>query len=755
MRRSKGYSTWLICRIAIVLILIAGDIKAQNKYCSYVDPMIGAGGHGHVFVGASVPFGAVQLGPENIYKGWDWCSGYHYSDSVAVGFSHTHLSGTGGSDQSDVLIMPYTGPVKLTQGTAKQPLSGWGSLYDHLHEKVKPGYYSVLLKTYGITAELTASERVGFHQYHFPAGKNARVMIDLKDGCNDRATATSIKLIDPYTLVGSRFSQGWANDQRLFFAIRSSMPIKNFRVYEDTVLINGTAATGKATKGLISFDKAPSLIRLKVGISPVSIEGALNNIKAEIPSWDFAGVARQAERKWNAELSKIDIETHDTDERKVFYTALYHTMIDPAIFNDHNGDYRGTDKKVYRHAAFTNYTVFSLWDTYRALDPLFTIIQPERQSDIINTMLAIYRQQGKLPIWHLDGCETNLMPGVSGVQVLAEAYLKGIKRIDPRLAWDAVHTSTMRNEFGLKFAKNLEYIPVDSVRESVAKALEYAVSDGSVALLAKKMGKREEASYYTKRAQNYKLYFDHGSGFLRGKMADGRWDPVFDPVRFSQPWIKDYTEGNAWQYLWLVPQDVEGLIALLGGDKGFSTKLDSLFTIQPPVDNHVPPDITGLIGEYAHGDEPSHHIAYLYAYVGEQWKTAEKVRYILTRLYDSSLGGIAGNEDCGQMSAWYILSSMGFYPVFPANGAYVLGSPLFNKVTVNLDNGKKFTVIAKNNSPDNIYIQSIRLNGKSYFKSYLMHEDIVSGGTLQLLMGNKPNKQFGTPEGDRPRSVYN
>ncbi|RVU00963.1 glycoside hydrolase family 92 protein [Mucilaginibacter limnophilus] len=738
--------------LCVLLLLITYFSYAQKKV-KYVDPMIGAGGHGHVFVGASVPFGAVQLGPSNIHKGWDWCSGYHYSDSVIIGFAHTHLSGTGGSDLGDILIMPYTGPVKVKVGTQQSPLSGFASYYSHADEVVKPGYYSLKLKSYNIKAELTATERVGFHQYTFTAGKEAHVMVDLKDGNADRATDTYIKQVDKYTLVGYRFSQGWANDQRLYFAIKSSVPFGRFEVSNDTIPLNTSSGKGNGIKGVISFNTPPSIVKFKVGISPVSYENAIANINSEIPGWDLKKVAKQAEYKWEKELSKIDIQTKNEDDKKIFYTSLYHTMIDPSIFNDHNGDYRGTDKKVYKKAGFTNYTVFSLWDTYRALQPLFTIFQPERENDIINSMLAIYQQQKRLPIWHLQGCETELMPGISGVQVVAEAYLKGFRGFDTQLAYEAVKTSANRDELGLTYQKKLQYIPSDKVQEAVAKAMEYSISDGSIALMAKRTGNTTDAEYFTKRSRNYKYYFDASSGFFRGKRADGTWNPVFKPEKFSHPYINDYTEGNAWQYLWLVPQDVEGLIDIIGGEKAFNSRLDSLFALEVEPDPNMPLDITGLIGQYVHGDEPSHHIAYLYAYTGQQYKTAEKVRYIMKNMYQSTVDGISGNEDCGQMSAWYIFSSLGFYPVFPANGAYVLGSPLFDKATLMLPEGKKFVVTAVNNSPENIYIQNIELNGKSYNKSYLMHKDIMNGGALKITMGNKPSA-FGASVDARPKSSY-
>ena len=735
--------------MALFLYVSVSSLYAQSP-ASYVDPFIGSGGHGHVFVGASTPFGAVQLGPENIFKGWDWCSGYHYSDSIVMGFSHTHLSGTGGADLGDVLIMPYTGPVRTHPGSQQDPSSGYAAYYVHEREKVSPGYYSVDLISSGIGVELTASERVGFHRYHFPAGRNARVIIDLKEGIGDKATDTHIEQKDAHTLQGWRWSRGWAKDQRIWFAIRSSEPIGDLAVYNGDSLLQGHSGSGLAIKGLISWDKAPGTLLLKVGISPVSEAGALANIEAEIPHWDFARTRKETAEKWNKELSRIRIETRDEAAKKIFYTALYHTMIDPSLFNDHNGDYRGTDKKEYHNAAFANYSVFSLWDTYRAIHPLYTILQPGRVRDMVRSMLAIYQQQGKLPIWHLDGNETNLMPGISGVQVVAEAYLKGIGGFDPELAFRAVKASALRDEYGLNYVRSQEYIPCDKVEESVAKAMEYCISDGSVALMAKKMGKMEDYALFYKRAKYYRQYFDPSTKFFRGKRADGSWNPVFEPGRTSHPFIDDYSEGNAWQYTWLVPQDVEGLINLLGGDQAFVQRLDRLFTEKVLPDPKAPPDIAGLIGQYAHGNEPGHHTAYLYAYAGAQWKAAEKVRYILQHLYQPTTDGISGNEDCGQMSAWYIFSSIGFYPVFPANGDYILGSPLFDKVTIDLSPGRQFILEAVNNGPENIYIQSVEWNGKKIDQSWMAHRDLMKGGRLRLMMGKEPNKVFGQAPASRP-----
>ena len=738
--------------IAVLFNCVTALTHAQSL-TSYVDPYIGAGGHGHVFVGASVPFGAVQVGPDNIYKGWDWCSGYHYSDSLIIGFAQTHLSGTGIGDLGDVLIMPYTGAIKTNKGSQQDPSSGYGSRFSHNNEQVNPGYYSVQLDN-KVKVELTASARVAYHRYEFPANSDAHIIIDLKEGIGDASTDTYIEQTDATTFQGYRFSKGWANDQRLYFAIKISKPVNDFALYNDSVSLQGKTGKDKAIKGLISFKNFSGNVDLKVGISPVSSDNALANINAEIPGWNFNDIVKLADKKWNDELSKITIETKNADDKKIFYTALYHTMIDPALFNDHNGDYSGADKKLH-HGDFSNYSVLSMWDTYRALNPLYTIVQPEKVNDIIQSMLMIYQQQNKLPVWHLMGCETNTMPGVSSVQVVAEVYMKGFKGFDTSLAFEAVKNSMMRDEQGLKFDKAFQAIPYDQVRESVAKALEYSISNASVALMEKKGGNSADYDYFQKRFHNYQLYFDSSVGFFRGRKADGSWNPVFNPAKSSHPYIDDLSEGNHWQYLWLVPEDVEGLMQLLGGEQKFITRLDSLFALQAEPDPNAPPDIAGLIGQYAHGDEPSHHTIYLYAYAGQQWKAAEKARYILKKLYGTDPDdGMSGNDDCGQMSAWYVLSALGFYPVFPANGAYIFGSPLFDKAAIRLPANKTFTVEAINNSAENIYIQIAELNGKPCNKSYIMYDDIMHGGSLKITMGNTPNKNFGAAIEDRPKSVY-
>lgn len=734
---------------AIAGWLFVSPAVAQDRnysdYTHYVDPFIGSGGHGHVFVGANVPFGAVQAGPENFYKGWDWCSGYNYRDSVLIGFSQTHLSGTGIGDLSDVLIMPYTGDVKLDKGVEAISGSGYASHFSHRNETAQPGYYAVKLDNSGIGVELTATERVGFHQYHFPQGKPAHVIIDLKEGINDASTDTYIEQVDAHTFKGYRFSKGWAKNQMLFFAIKTSAAVNDFTVYDGKAPLKKNSGRGLAIKGLISFANPPAILQLKVGISPVSADNALANIQAEIPGWDFNRVRAAAKDKWNRELAKIDIRTKQDSDKRIFYTALYHTMIDPALFDDYNGTYRGADKKIYPNPGYHTYTVFSLWDTYRAENPLFVLTQPKRVADMVNTMLAISRQQGRLPMWHLMANETGTMVGIASRQVIAEAYLKGVKGFNYESAYKELIKTSMIDTLGMQYVKNFRPIPTDKESRPVAKGMEYAIGDGSISLMARQMGKVKDYNYFAKRAQNCRDYFDSSDQFFKGVQSDGTFSPGFNAMASKNPF---YAEGNAWQYLWLVPQDVPGLIKLLGGETMFNKRLDQFF--QLPAEKEGLDDLTGLIGQYAHGNEPSHHIAYLYAYTGQQWKTAEKVRFILTHFYPNQPDGIIGNEDCGQMSAWYIFSSLGFYPVFPASLQYVIGSPLFDKATIRLPNGKHFSVTAINNKKDHPYIRMIMLNGKPYHKSFITHNDLMNGGDLVITMSKTPNYSFGQLKENRP-----
>nr|WP_311454262.1 GH92 family glycosyl hydrolase [uncultured Prevotella sp.] len=709
---------------AAVALATIFSVSAQD-YTQYVNPFIGTGGHGHVFLGANVPFGNIQAGPTQKKQGWDWCSGYHYSDSTVIGFGQMHLSGTGIGDLGDVSLLPMTNP---SQREVK---------FSHKAEYVRPGYYSVMLAS-GIRVELTATQRVAFHRYSFPAdATKGYIALNLAQGIGwDKMTSCKFKQESDKIITGFRMSEGWAKDQRVYFVAEFSEPVKLEENERDTIGIFSVASTNQ-----------PLLV--KVGISAVSVENARENLQQELPGWNFASVVAKANADWNRELSKIAIKTQDERAKRIFYTALYHTMIAPSVFSDVNGEYRGADGKTHK-GAFTDYTTFSLWDTYRAAFPLMTLIQPEMQRDLAETMLHIFKQQGKLPVWHLMGNETDCMVGNPGIPVLVDIALKGFN-VDKKAVFEAVKASAMRDERGMGLLKKYGYIPcdLDPEKETVAKGLEYALADACIAKLAKQLGKTEDYKYFYKRSQSYRdFYFDKQTKFMRGVTSDHKYREPFDP--FSTVHRQDdYTEGNAWQYVWLVPHDVHGLVAAFGGEKPFVSKLDSLFIVNGDMGADASPDITGLIGQYAHGNEPSHHILYMYNYVGQPWKGAEKIRYVLANLYHDDFDGLSGNEDVGQMSAWYILSSVGFYQVDPAGGRYVFGSPLFDEATLNVGNGKTFRVVAHNNSSENKYIQSAKLNGKSYTRSYIDFKDIVRGGTLEFVMGNKPS-QFGVKPSDRP-----
>ncbi|MEO7211326.1 GH92 family glycosyl hydrolase [Mucilaginibacter sp.] len=758
----KKYSRLSLLSIALCAVCIGvfgqtkkAAVKAVN-YTPFVDPFIGTALHGHVFLGANVPFGAVQLGPVNIKAvDWDWCSGYNYSDSTIAGFAHTHLSGTGIGDLGDIQFMPTTGDVKVVSGNLADGYSGgYYSLFSHKEEVAQPGFYSVKLKRYNIGVRLTATTRVGMHEYTFPKSNDAHIVIDLQKGIGwDHPVETYIKQVNDTTVIGYRHSSGWSVDDRIYFAAVFSKRISNFAVYDSLAKANGTALKGRNVKGVLSFaTSAGEKVKIKVGISPVSMDNALLNLGAEACSWDFDQIKSDANTLWNKELNKVAIKATPARMR-TFYTAMYHTMIAPSVYNDYNGDYLGTDKKVHHKTDFTNVTTMSLWDTYRAENPLMTITQPERVNDIISSMLAIYQQQGRLPVWHLMGSETDCMVGNSAIPVVADAFLKGYKGFDRELAYEAVKTTAMGDRRGLKFVKDLGYIPADTMTETVATGMEYAIDDWCIAQMAKKLGKQKDYEYFSKRGKNYVNYYNKETHFMRGRLGANEWRSPFSPF-VSRHMKDDFTEGNAWQYTWLVPQDVEGLMQLLGGKDAFVKKLDSLFTVQGDMGNEASNDITGLIGQYAHGNEPSHHITYMYAYAGQQYKTAEKVRYILDTFYTNKKDGIIGNEDVGQMSAWYVLSAMGFYPANPANGAYVFGSPVINDAVLKLAGGKSFHISVKNNTGANKYIQSIIFNGKPYAKSYLLHSDMAKGGNMVITMGSKPSTVFGVASASRPKSVY-
>lgn len=709
---------------------------------AYVDPYIGTGGHGHTFLGVTAPFGAVQIGPNNINKGWDWCSGYHYSDSIVIGFSHLHLNGTGCSDTGDILFMPYTGKARTQPGTQQDPLSGYASYYSKDNERALPGYYEVLLKTHRTKVELTASDRVAFHRYTFPKDVEKHVMINLKDANgDDRPTDTYLEQINDTVIRGYRYSTGWSKKQQIYFSAVFSQPV-HLTLYHDSVQVAGNRLQGLDVKGNVAVAPVVEELGVKVGISPVSMENAMDNIGQEIKDWNFENIVAETTGKWNTELSKLQVETTDTVAKRIFYTALYHAFMQPIMFNDCSGEYRGTDKNIYGDPGFTNYTVFSLWDTYRAAHPLYTLVQPERVPDFINSMLAIYEQQGRLPVWHLYGSDTNEMIGIQSVPVIADAILKDVKGFNYERAYQAMKASMMSDYKGLSYVTDLEYIPADKENESVAKGLEYAIADWGVAQVARKLGKTEDYEYFSKRALAYQNYWDKDTHFFRGKNRDGSWVTPFNPVHSTHR-NDAYCEGNGWQYTWLVPHDVEGLISLFGSKEAFASKLDSLFLVNEDLGDAASPDISGLIGQYAHGNEPGHHTVYLYSFVGQQWKTAEKVGYILSHMYSDLPDGLQGNEDCGQMSSWYVFSALGFYPVNPSDGMYVFGRPIFDKVVLKLPENKVFEIRANNNSAENKYIQSIELNGQPYNKLYISHADIMAGGTLVFTMGNRPNEQFG------------
>ena len=739
---------------SLCMLTIATNGLAQKDYSKsegllrYVDPFIGSGYHGHVFVGTSVPFGMVQLGPSNIHKGWDWCSAYHHSDSILIGFSHTHLSGTGCTDLGDILIMPLN-EIRTPRGNQDNISDGYATKYSHANEVARPEYYSLLLDRYNIKAELTATDRVGFHRYTYPQGKPASILIDLREGNGSNAYDSYIRQVDDYTVEGYRYVRGWSPSRKVYLVLKSDKKIEKFTAYDDNTPKPWKQLKVESVKSVLTFGDVKE-VKIKVALSSVSCENAMMNLQTELPHWDFDKVVKASSDRWNEQLAKLEVESDDEAAKRVFYTAHYHTMIAPTLFCDVNGEYRGMNDMIYTDPKKANYTTLSLWDTYRALHPLMTITQAERVDDIVNSMLSIYRQQDKLPIWPLMSGETNQMPGYSSVPVIADAYLKGFSGFDAEEAFRAmVATATYERQNGVPYVMDRGYIPADKIHEATSIAMEYAVDDWGIAAMAKKMGKTADYETFAKRAMYYKNYFDSSIKFIRPKLEDGSWRTPYDPAR-SIHGVGDFCEGNGWQYTFFVPQDPYGLIGLFGGNKPFVEKLDQFFTNNDSMGEGASSDITGLIGQYAHGNEPSHHVAYLYVYAGAQWKTAEKVRYIMDEFYTDKPDGIIGNEDCGQMSAWYLLSAMGFYQVNPSDGVLVFGSPRFDKVTAKVRGGKTFTVEAENNSKENIYIQKVYLNGKLYPKTYITYNDIVSGGNLKFVMGKRPNKKWASNKSALP-----
>lgn len=710
-------------------------LSAQVKKTSYVDPFIGTGGHGHTYPGPSLPFGMIQLGPDTGIDGWDLCSGYHYSDNSIIGFTHTHLSGTGCLDYGDILFIPSNGRVKLLPGTKKDPDSGYRSRFSHKDEKARPGFYSVLLDDFNIGVELTATKRAGFHKYKYNSSDNPHIILDLKH--RDKVISSYLKIVNKNEIEGYRISRSWAKEQHIYFVAKFSKPFYSTGISVDEKTIKKLKkARGKNIVSYFTFDLAEGdEVLVKVGISAVDIEGARKNLNKEIPGWDFDRICEEADKSWERSLDKIHIESGDKSKKTIFYTALYHSLLNPNLYMDVDGRYRGRDLEIHRGEGFVYYTLFSLWDTFRATHPLFTIIERERTLDFIKTFLKQYEQGGKLPVWELSANETNTMIGYHSVSVIADAYVKGITGFDTGKALKAMTASAESDERGLKQYRENGYIPGDKESESVSKTLEYAYDDWCIAQFARVTGEKEIFRKYIKRAQFYKNIFDPASGFFRPKINGGWIDP-FNPkeVNFH------FTEANAWQYNFGVVHDVSGQIELLGGNKRYVQMLDDLFNEDSAMTGREQSDITGLIGQYAHGNEPSHHIAYLYTYAGEPGKTQEKVKAIVENMYKTGPSGLCGNEDCGQMSSWYIFSSLGFYPVAPGSDLYVLGTPFFKEASLNLENGNKFEIKAIGLSDNNFYVRSVRLNGKNYEKLYIKQKDIMEGGTLTFYMGSSPVK---------------
>ena len=706
---------------ALVVCFSATAVAATvQNLTQYVNQYVGTGGHGHTFMGANVPFGLVQLGPTEPTRGWDWCSGYYYDDDELIGFGHMHLSGTGIGCLGDVAFLP----VKDFKQTSTR--------FKHEAEKVHPGYYSVQLTDPNVLVELTATERCGFHRYTFKDGAKAQLALDLSQCIGwDKLNDCLLTQESATRLTGFRRSNGWAADRRIYFSIDFSQPVTVHRLDSMERVVVSVADNTK-----------PLLV--KVALSPVSIDKAKLNMQAEMAGWDFDATVKAADDAWNRELARIQIQTNDQTKKRVFYTAMYHLMTSCSKFNDVDREYRGADGKVHK-ADFTNYTTLSLWDTYRAAHPLMTVAFPEMQRDFAQTFLNIYKQQGRLPVWHLMGSETDCMVGNPGAIVLADLTMKGFVE-DKELALEALKATQMKDIRSLSLLKEHGYIPwnLEPENETVAKALEYCAADDGVAKVAKLLGKSDDYNYFFNRSRSYKKYYDPETRFMRAVGTDGKFRLPFNPF-FAEHRTNDYTEGNAWQYTFLVPHDVKGLINLFGSDKAFMSKLDSLFFVEGWAGDNASPDMSGMTGQYAHGNEPSHHVIYMYNYAGRPDKAAPLLRKMLNEMYLDQPDGLSGNEDVGQMSAWYILSSVGLYQVDPVGGRFVIGSPLFDKATVNVGAGKTFTVVAKNNSDRNIYVQSARLNGKALKNSYIDFNDIRHGGTLELVMGPKPSKWGAAP----------
>jgi len=728
--------------LSLLFSIIVFTAFAQHKLINYVDPFIGTGGHGHTYPGATVPFGMVQLSPDNGTQGWDWSSGYHYSDSTISGFSHTHLSGTGIGDWCDISVMPLTSEI------FKQ------AKFKHSDENASPGYYKVKMDN-GITAAFTTTERCGLHQYTFPVNSAPVIQFDLGFHINwDSPTDTYIEILNDSTIVGYRISTGWAKNQKVYFAARTSQKFSSYSLFANNKIFVGKEVNNALTKVQLSFkDAAGKTILLKVALSNTSTQKAILALQ-EIKNWNFNSVKAKAENEWEIELSKFKITTKDLALKRTFYTALYHTCLAPVLYSDADGEYQNAKNEFIKPKNNRQkYTVYSLWDTFRALNPLFTITQPKRYPDILNSMLSFYDENGLLSVWDLSTWETNTMTGYHAVPVLADAILKNIPGFNVAKAYEAMKKSANQTIRGVPDYIKYGYLPQDKGGWSVTVTLEYAFDDYCIAQVAKKLNNVKDYDLYLKRALSYTKLFDPVTGFIRARNSDGKFTLPFDPYFSEHNDKAEYIEGNAWQHSFFVPHDPQGLAKLHGGRINFVKKLDSLFTVSSVIKGkNSSPDVSGMIGQYAHGNEPSHHIPFLYSYVGFSWKTQDKVRMILDSMYHDKPDGYSGNEDCGQMSAWFVWNAAGFYPANPVSGEYVFGSPLVDAVAISLPNGKKLKIIALNNSKINKYIQKITLNGLPYSKTFISHISLLKGGQLTFTMGSLPNKNFGKLAKDWPTS---
>ncbi|MFA5329145.1 MAG: GH92 family glycosyl hydrolase [Prolixibacteraceae bacterium] len=727
--------------VLIATIFLGCNGKKAIDLTQFVDPFIGTAFTGHTYPGATTPFGMVQVGPDNGISGWEFCSGYHNNSKTIMGFSHTHLSGTGASDMGDILFMPVVGRVPFTAGTEEVPSTGYRSSFSHDSEQASPGYYRVKLNDYKILAEMTATPRVGLHRYTYPSSEKSGIMIDLEHGIGDRTTESYIKVIDSQTVVGMRRSSGFVRDHRYYFCARFSKPFEQVISYQDGMVADKEEIAGKITKMLVQFSTTnQEAVKVKVGLSTASEKGAVNNLDAEVPGWDFDAVHKQTEALWNNYLKRIDIKAMDDDQRISFYTSLYHALLMPNLVTDVDGSYSGWDHQLHKSTVGDMYTNFSLWDTYRTEHPFLEIMYLEENSRFVRSLLERYRQTGLLVTNEYGMCETWCMIGNHAIPVIVDAYLKGDTTFNPEFAYEAVkHAQTLEhNKADWSNYDKLGYFPYDiSSEESVSRTMESGYDDYCVAQMAKKMGKDEDYEFFMNRSKFYKNLFDPEYKLARPRDSEGNWKTPFDPYALTNKTGKrDYTEGNAWQWTWHVQQDVPGLINLFGTKEAFVQKLDSLFFVDvDSLPGHVEiPDVTGLIGSYAHGNEPSHHIAYLYNYAGRPDKTAEIVREVFDKYYLPKRDGLCGNDDCGQMSAWYMFSAFGFYSVDPVSGEYIFGAPQVHEATLHLPNGKAFTIKANNLSVENKYVKSVRLNGKTIAYTSIKYENIRNGGTLEFDM---------------------